>query len=79
MSAVCAALAYYVHCSISRQCMCAVNGRTVTVPLRNLSAREVARAVQRVKDVSGHKVRLFPQTTLTKTSSIQGNWHPFLH
>eukprot|EP00042_Codosiga_hollandica_P022056 m.79407 g.79407 ORF g.79407 m.79407 type:complete len:104 (+) comp50640_c0_seq2:86-397(+) len=55
----------------------AVNGRTTRVALRNMDEEQVQQTLAKVRGVSGYPVRLFPQWTLTKTPSHQGNWSPF--
>ena len=57
----------------------AVNGRSISVSLKNMPAQDVLAWAERARGLSGCKVRAFPRTTLTHRPSIQGSWNPFTH
>ena len=54
-----------------------LNGRQISIGVKNLSAQEVATFMGRLRGVSGYQVRGFQKWTMTAKTSIQGNWTPF--
>ena len=54
------------------------DGSAREIGLKNLSAREVAAALQRLRDSASGVGRSFKRPVATRTPSVQGAWDPSL-